>query len=153
MKVRVTMFRRINSFRLPVHHRNLFDMADDLFSNEFFDFMPTLEGNLSANRFKANVWEKEDTYFLSAELPGLLEDSLSIEVKGRELEISAQRDAGPEGVSYLVRERAAGRINQTFRFSRDIDKEKVEATYKNGILTIKMPVAEEAKPRKIAINF
>lgn len=100
-----------------------------------------------------NVWEDENNMYLEAELPGLPMDALEIYIKDNELVLSGERKATEtEGVTYHRRERGIGRFSRKLRLPVDIDADKVEAKLKDGVLSLTLPKAEEAKPKKIEVR-
>jgi HSP20 family protein len=111
-------------------------------------------GRLRERSFPAvNVWENEEVLFAEAEVPGLKMEDLEILVTGNELTIKGERgDEKQEGVTYHRRERGAGTFSGVVRLPVDVDVSKVEARLENGVLTIALPKAASAKPRKIAVK-
>lgn len=101
-----------------------------------------------------NVTQDRDQYYVRAELPGIKADQLSISALKNRLSISGQREIpGEQGrVSYHRKERAEGSFNRTLTLPTDVSSAQVEARYADGILTITLPKAEEAKPRQIAVK-
>lgn len=101
-----------------------------------------------------NIFRKQDATLLRAELPGVRPEDLSITVEGRQLMLSGARrlpEAGPNMACYR-RERPWGRFSRSVRLPDDVDLERVEAQFRNGVLTLTVPVAAAAKPRQIAVN-
>jgi len=161
------MFRRINlpvlRMRKPAIKKNLFNSDLFNFENLFSGFS---EGNLED--FLDNFWEgKKDTsfsvdvrsdekaFYVIADLPGMNHDSIDVSVKGKELFIKGDRKNAKntdDSDIYLLREREQGKVEKTVTFDREIDVEKVTANYENGVLSITLPVVEQTKPKKIAIN-
>ncbi|MDX9785714.1 MAG: Hsp20/alpha crystallin family protein [Desulfobacterales bacterium] len=101
-----------------------------------------------------NLTEDKDYYIIRAELPGIASSELNIEATGRNLSITGERKipAPEEGAKYHRREREAGRFARAISLPGEIDAAKVEASLKNGILTVKLPKAAASKPRQITIN-
>ncbi len=101
-----------------------------------------------------NVWEDEAFYFVEAECPGCKIDSLDVSVRGEELTIKGTRTAAdnPSNSQLHRSERGTGAFSRTLMLPNEVEANKVEASLKHGVLTIKMPKAEAAKPRKIAIK-
>lgn len=94
-----------------------------------------------------------DSYVLSADLPGVDPASVDIDVDGRLLSIRAERPApSTEGVTYLSRERRTGTFLRRFTLGENVDTTGITAGYDNGVLTVTVPVAEKAKPRKIQVG-
>jgi HSP20 family protein len=100
-----------------------------------------------------NLWEEGDTAYLEAELPGLSMSDLEMYVVGKTLTLSGERKISPpENAAYHRRERTAGKFERTLTLPWDIDAAKVEAKLQDGVLTVKLPKAESAKPRKIVVQ-
>lgn len=97
-----------------------------------------------------NVREEEDAYILSALVPGLTADDLTIQVLEDVLRIQGEYRADDK--DYLVRELPNGSFTRTLRLPSVIDADKVEAKIANGILTLTLPKAESARPKKISIK-
>jgi HSP20 family protein len=93
-----------------------------------------------------------DSYVLNADLPGIDPASVDISVDGQLLSIRAERPAPPaEGVTYLARERRTGTFLRRFTLGQNVDTTGITAGYDNGVLTVTVPVAERAKPRKVEV--
>lgn len=100
-----------------------------------------------------NVWEHEDDLYAEAELPGVPMEDLEIYVVGNELTIKGQRKcACDDGAACHRQERGAGPFSRTLTLPVDIDPNKVEASLTGGVLTIKLPKAEAARPKKIEVK-
>ena len=98
-----------------------------------------------------NVREQDDAYVLSALVPGVGADEVSIQVLEEVVHIKAERQA-EEGQDFLVRELPAGPLARTLRLPTPIDADHVEADVTNGILTLRLPKAQSARPKQIKIN-
>ena len=101
-----------------------------------------------------NLTEDSDKYYVRAELPGVSSDDLDIQVAGNGLSLSGERRIAEEGkeVRYHRREREAGRFSRLIGLPSEVDTRKVDASLRNGILTITIPKSEAAKPRQIAVR-
>lgn len=101
-----------------------------------------------------DVLESKDAYLIRAELPGMKRDEIKVEVKDGNLVLSGETRAEKpaEGVEYRHVERVAAKFWRSFALPESVKPDRIEATYKDGILEIRVPKAEEAKPRQIAIN-
>jgi HSP20 family protein len=94
-----------------------------------------------------------DGYVLNADLPGIDPSTLDIDVDGQLLSIRAERPApSTEGVTYLARERRTGTFLRRFTLGQNVDTTGITAGYDNGVLSVTIPVAEKAKPRKIEVG-
>ena len=148
LALRVNGSRPIN--RLRGEMDRLFDSALTGFPRFTRDawFAPT------APTFPAvNVWEDRDNLYVEAELPGLQLDDIELLVMGDELTIKGERkEVCEDGVSCHRKERGGGSFGRVFRLPVGVDAEKVEAMLCDGVLTVTMPKAEKAKPRKINVT-
>lgn len=112
-------------------------------------FRWSFSNGVSGHYPPVNVTESEDGYTVQARVPGLTKDDISIQLEGRELRISGDHKRVEAG--YGRQERASGRFERALEFRHAVQADKIEATVKDGILTVRLPKSEEAKPRKIAI--
>lgn len=100
-----------------------------------------------------NIWEEGDTLFAEAELPGVSKDDIEVYAVGNELTIKGSRQPCQcEEVTYHRRERGTGEFTRVVTLPIEVDTEKVQASLKDGVLTITLPKAEEAKPKKISVK-
>jgi len=101
-----------------------------------------------------NVTEDKDNYCVRAELPGVKADELDISVTNDTLSISGERKIPEENenVRYHRKERDEGKFSRVITLPSPINTEKVEANCANGILTVLLPKAEEAKPKQIKVR-
>ena len=97
-----------------------------------------------------NIREEEDAYILSALVPGLTAEDLNIQVLEDVLRIEGEYSA--EENHYLVRELPTGSFARTLRLPSAIEADKVEARIEAGILTLTLPKAESARPKRISIK-
>ncbi len=103
-----------------------------------------------------NVEEASDALTLTAELPGLTEKDISIDLENNVLTISGEksetRTEGDEERRYHVWERRFGAFQRRFTLPRSVSAEDIRATFDNGILQVRLPKAPEAKGRKISVE-
>lgn len=103
-----------------------------------------------------NIFEEEggEAIVLKAEVPGMKRDSLEVEAVGNRLSVAGVREIpSPEGeFRYHRRERQAGEFRRVFRLPYEVDREKAMASYRDGVLTVRLEKAEAAKPRQIQIT-
>lgn len=99
-----------------------------------------------------DLFREGDQYILSADMPGIDPDSVDLDVDGQLLTIRAERRAPvSEEVKWLVHERPYGSYVRQFTLGDGVDVERITANYEHGVLSVIVPVAERAKPRKISI--
>jgi HSP20 family protein len=101
-----------------------------------------------------NVFEDQEGTVIIAEVPGLDPASLDISGQGRTLTVRGERkrEQGQNPSGYHRRERRFGEFSRSIQLSSDFDMAKATAKYEYGVLTIKVPKAEAAKPRQITVN-
>jgi HSP20 family protein len=100
-----------------------------------------------------NVFNDGEDFVLVAELPGVKKEDLDIQVRGDTVRIQGKKSiADAEDASVHRRERAAGQFDRTLTLPAELDAAKVSAQYRDGVLTLRLPRAESAKLRTVAIN-
>jgi len=100
-----------------------------------------------------NVFSDGEDFVLVAELPGVRKEDLDIQVRGDTLRIQGKKTiAHDDGASVHRRERTAGQFDRTLALPTEIDAARVSADYRDGVLTLRLPRAESAKPRTVTIN-
>jgi len=101
-----------------------------------------------------NVKEKADAFVVSAEIPGMKKEDLEIKIENDTLTLKGERkpDQLGENVSHHRRERATGSFQRSLTLPGKVDAEKVNATYKNGVLTVTLAKEKAAQPRQISIE-
>jgi HSP20 family protein len=114
-----------------------------------------IEQNFSSDRvmsFPVDLSETDEEYTLKAFLPGLTSDEVNIQFNNGILSIDGEYKAeADEKTEKLVDEFPAGRFARSFELADPILEEKIDASMSNGVLTVHVPKAEEAKPRTIKI--
>lgn len=101
---------------------------------------------------RTNLYDNGNEFTMQAEVPGMTKDDLSIKIQGNYLELSGTRKSdAPEGYKVHRIEREATSFTRSFTLPSDVDVEKVNASLKNGILSLTMPKAEAAKPKQVSI--
>jgi len=127
---------------------------DTLF-DRFFDFGG--EGNgISAWSYEPHISlaEQEDCFEVTAELPGLTPKDFSVEVKDNQLWISGEKkeEKTDNGKTFHRVERRYGAFRRVIPLAAQVDAEHIAAEYKDGVLTVRVPKSESAKPRRIEVK-
>jgi HSP20 family protein len=101
-----------------------------------------------------NVTQDAERYYIRAELPGVVASELAISALRNRLTISGKREIAKEHerASYHRKERAEGTFDRTLTLPMAVDADRIEARYADGILTLTLPKAEDAKPRQIVVK-
>lgn len=102
-----------------------------------------------------DILESRDAYLIRAEVPGMKKEEIHLEFKNGMVTLSGERkfDEPAEGVEYHRIERAAGKFARHFTLPQTIKQDEMKASYRDGILEIHIPKADEAKPKQIAISI
>ncbi|GAA1589490.1 Hsp20/alpha crystallin family protein [Kribbella sancticallisti] len=101
-----------------------------------------------------DAYRAGDDYVVAFDLPGVPEDAIELGVERNVLTIKAERRPAelPEGVEMQVAERPLGVFSRQLFLGDTLDADRIEARFDAGVLTLRIPIAEQAKPRKIAIS-
>lgn len=101
-----------------------------------------------------NLFREGDRFVAEVELPGVDPASIDVDVEERTLTVRAERKESPAGEDrrWLTRERSAGTFARQLTLGEGLALDRIEADYEDGVLTLTIPVAEQAKPRKISVK-
>src|SRR6188508_2884411 len=103
--------------------------------------------------FPMDAYRSGDTIIVHFDLPGVDPSSIDIEYERQALTVSAERSWQPtEGDQLLAAERVQGKFQRQILLGEGLDTEGLKANYADGVLTVTIPVAEKAKPRKINVE-
>jgi HSP20 family protein len=134
-------------------NRSLFNLAEGLF-DDFFGADRMLNRSEGYWYPAVDIKENTDGYKVVMELPGLSKDDVQISLEDGMLIVKGEKKSEQEekegDCTYY--ERRFGKFERMFRVNSEIKQEKVDASFKDGVLTIELPKAETAKPKQIAIN-
>lgn len=124
-----------------------------------FDDWDKLVGDIfkpaSASKPTVDIIETKDAYLLEAELPGFKETEVDIKIQDRVLSLSGkleEQEQTEDGQRWLLRERRPAAFRRSFTLPRNVDVDKISASFKDGILSVSMPISPEAKEKVIAIK-
>ena len=135
----------------PMRELNTLQGEMNRLFNSFFD-----EGNGGRRRWApaVDLLERDDSLVLKADLPGLSEDDVEIEVRDNVLTIAGERkaehEAGENG--YYRVERSFGHFSRSLQLPDGVDADRISASFENGVLELTIPKPEQRKPRRIAIG-
>ncbi|KAB1650559.1 Hsp20/alpha crystallin family protein [Pseudoclavibacter endophyticus] len=101
-----------------------------------------------------DVFRDGENFVVKVDLPGVAPESIDVDVEDRTLTIRAERrdEEQREGFEWLVRERPAGSVARQMTLGTSLATDRISASFEDGVLRVTIPVAEEAKPRKISIE-
>ena len=128
--------------------------------NHLFDdvFRPVARGDGRLSMWNGyptvDIYDNDENIVITAELPGIDKTDIVIDVKDGVLTLKGERsfDNEVKEEKYYCRERTFGKFQRAFRLPADVDPEKINADYKDGILKIDIPKPEEQKPKKITVH-
>lgn len=100
-----------------------------------------------------DAWREGDEFVVELDLPGIDQNKLDIDVERNVLTIRAERLSHmPDAANAVATERSWGMFSRQLVLGSALDTEKVDADYSDGVLRLRIPIAEQAKPRKISIS-
>ena len=143
MLVRWTPFRELN------------DLQSEM--NRVFDTYSRRSGSAETGTAwspAVDVYEDENNFVIFTELPGLTKDDIELHLENRTLTIRGERklDKNYEAENFHQRERFLGRFARSFTLPSTINQEKINAHFKDGVLEVVLPKAEEVKSKMIPVN-
>lgn len=118
------------------------------FGDIFDDFMPTSR----EDNMKCDIYEKDGKYHIEMDIPGFKKEEISVETKDGYLTITAEKkdevNEDDKEKNYIRRERTYGKYQRSF-YLGDLDEEKIDASFENGMLKIEVPKKEEVDSKKV----
>jgi HSP20 family protein len=100
-----------------------------------------------------DAWREGDTFRIEFDLPGVQPDSIDLDVERNVLTVRAERTGRQEnGTELIAAERPRGVFSRQLILGDNLDLDNISANYRDGVLSLVVPVAEKAKPRKIAVE-
>jgi len=129
--------------------------------NDFDALLGNLFDNNSADHSRSivvDIRETGDSYLIEAELPGFSEKDIEVKVEDRVLSISASIDRKNEQKDekkddqFLVRERRSESFSRSFSLPEDVDVDRIDGNYRNGVLTLSLAKKPETKPKNIKVK-
>jgi HSP20 family protein len=99
-----------------------------------------------------DAWREGEQFVVEFDLPGVDPESIDLDVERNVLTVKAERPAREGSEEMVAAERPRGVFSRQLFLGDTLDTERIEASYSTGVLTLRVPVAEKAKPRKISIN-
>ena len=131
--------------------------VDFPFDRIFDDFLPRRShGAVTEGAFapRVDIREEKDAVIVTAELPGVSQDDLSVELENGILTVSGEKktERSDENNGFTRSERAYGSFRRSFKVADSVDAESISADYTNGVLRVSLPKKPEAAPRQITIQ-
>ena len=128
--------------------------VDRLFDEDFYRAAPADGSGSDRLLLPLDVTTTKDALVVEAALPGVRPDDVEITVENGTLSITGQtaQERTEEGASHLVREIRRGHFSRSVTLPNGLEPDKAEATFENGVLRLRIPKAEQVKPRQIRIS-
>lgn len=125
-----------------------------LFEDAFSDFDKESGMLTSAWNPATDIYETKDEYVFKVEIPGLSKDDINVEFCDNTLTIKGEKkeDKDVKKDGYHLIESFSGNFNRSYRLPQNVNTKNIQATMKDGILELRIPKAEESKPKAISIN-
>lgn len=121
--------------------------------NAWFDQLTGRMSSAGQWPMPMDAYKRGDDLWVHIDLPGIAADSIDIDVERNVLTVSAQRTwQRQDGDQVYLAERHRGSFRRQVHLGDGLDAERIEADYHDGVLTLRIPVAETARPRKISIS-
>ncbi|KPI29144.1 Hsp20/alpha crystallin family protein [Streptomyces sp. NPDC054950] len=100
-----------------------------------------------------DAYRSGDEFLVHFDLPGIDPETIELDVERNVLNVRAERRSpAPEGAELIVAERSTGTFTRQLFLGETLDTDRIDASYEAGVLTLRIPVAEQAKPRRIQIT-
>ena len=131
-------------------HRDINRLFDDMFRGLSMPSLPSIGRSLGLPRVELSENDKEIR--VTAELPGMEEKDIEISLDNHQLVIRGEKKSETSDEERGYSERSYGRFERRIGLPRGIERDKVAATFKNGVLTVTLPKREEVKARKIQVT-
>ncbi|RJQ66390.1 MAG: Hsp20/alpha crystallin family protein [Desulfobacteraceae bacterium] len=132
------------------------DRINRLFEDAFPRTPGEEEEDLTACSWRplVDIFEEDEGIVMQVDLPGVKKEDVSVEVKNNLLLIQGQRqiETGVSDDRYFRRERSCGSFQRSFSLRSAVSPDSIQASFKNGVLTIRIPKPEEERPKKISVS-
>jgi len=132
---------------------DILDLKDNI--NKLFNLSLIRSGEGAGWNPTVDIFKKGDDYVLKTELPGITKDDIDITIQDNVVSLKGVKKVENEvkEEDYYHCERTFGSFQRNFELPSLIDRKKVKASYKDGVLEVTLPLAEEAKPKQIKIDI
>ncbi|MEU0007051.1 Hsp20/alpha crystallin family protein [Streptomyces sp. NPDC006314] len=112
-----------------------------------------LGANARPSAMPMDAYRSGDDFLVHFDLPGIDPETIELDVERNVLSVRAERRSpAPEDAEMLVAERTTGTFTRQLFLGDTLDTDRIDASYEAGVLTLRIPVAEQAKPRRIQIS-
>jgi len=127
----------------------------DQFFNDFWPWAETGNQRVFEDQVKVNVVENEDSFTLTAEVPGFSEKDIDLEINDGRMTLKGHTEVSneKEEAHFRMKEFSRKSFERSFRIGEGVDQEKVTASLTHGLLTVVLPKKEEAKPKSVKVEI
>lgn len=132
---------------------DILDLKDNL--NKMINTSLRKGGDLAGSYPTVDIFKQGEDYILKSELPGISKDDIDITIQDNMVTLKGSKKVEKEvrEEDYYHCERVFGSFQRSFELPSTIDRKKVKASFKDGVLEVTLPLAEEAKPKQIKIDI
>ena len=133
-------------------------VLNDSFESMFKRFMAPMrvETDTGSLDVRVDVTEKDGTYTVRADLPGVKKDEINVRIDGNMVQIDAEvkheKDTKDSGGKVLRSERYYGAVSRAFTLAQDVDEAKATAKYENGVLSLELPKKATSASKRLAVQ-
>lgn len=131
---------------------DLWNVLDDVMRNDPWFAPFSASATTLSPTLHADVAETDSEYWIAAELPGVSLENVKLSIEGDVLTLSVDKRPGQDDRNYHHVERRYGTFTRAFRLPKAVERDAVQATMKDGVLSIRLPKAEHAQPRRIPVR-
>ena len=131
---------------------NLRDAMDRLFEESLSRSRWTSSSREREIRLPVDAYTTPEEVVIIASIPGVEPEDVEITLEGETLTIKGEFPPPVEGVNYVLQERARGAFRRVLTINVPVDVDKAEETFRNGVLTLRIPKAEAVRPKTIKVN-
>jgi len=132
------------------------DIVDDLFKGFFVRPVSyDTRGGIETSRLKVDVSEKNGAYQVTADLPGVKKEDIHVAIDGAQVTLTAEvkrEKEVAEGTRVLYTERSFGKVTRSFSLPQELDEDKAEAKFRDGVLELTLPKKAAAARKAITIQ-
>lgn len=131
----------------------LSDAVEQLLNESWVMPRSLFGGWVGTSRIPLDLYETDEAYMVTALMPGVPSDKVDIQLEQNTLTIRGETTVEqPKDAHYLIQERTSGKIERCIRLPASVDADKISASLKDGVLTIRLPKVEQARPHRITIQ-
>lgn len=130
-------------------------LVDSVFADFFGSTNEARAPDLFTSRARFDVLEKDGSYEALVEIPGVTKEDIEVNIEGTRITVKAEakpQETEKDGARVIYAERRSTRYARTFELPQEVDDQRAEATYENGVLKLTLPKKDAVQPKRLQIN-